>query len=211
LANFLESLQDISQLHAERAAAIGLNIRLYKGQSLHLHDPPIPFAFTEELVIDTFKSDIFIRTSPVMPSSIEGRNLLHRTTAVHNNNNDRWFEANPAVYSQHASRYAIGANPNQTPTPAPGIPAPTVVYESLKDRSAKHNIARARAITQLLLAREGINANGNQIIIPGAVSTTFEDANNDTAARAVRYVTEIVSSIIQAKSGNMDSLHGLMA
>jgi hypothetical protein len=42
LTNFLERLQDISQQHAEWATAIGLSIQLYTGQSLHLHDPPIP-------------------------------------------------------------------------------------------------------------------------------------------------------------------------
>ena len=70
-----------------------------------------------------------------------------------------------------------------------------IVYESLKDCPAKHNIARARMITQLLLAREGTNANGDRIIIPGTVSSTFKDVVNDTTPRALWYLMEQVVSI----------------
>jgi hypothetical protein len=46
---------------------------------------------------------------------------------------------------------------------------------------------------RLLLVREGTNANGDPIsIIPGTVSATFEDAINDTVARAVCLWTRAV-------------------
>ena len=208
LTTFLEQLQDVSQKHAEWAAAIILSTQLYDGRSIHLHEPTVPRAFLEGLTVDEFKDDIFVIASPVTASSLEGRNLLQRTTAVRNTNIDRWFEANPDIYGQHARRYAIGANPNSAPSPN-AIASP-IVYESLKDRSAKHNIARARTITQLLLAREGTNANGDKIIIPGTVSSTFEDAVNDTAPRALRYLTEQVVSIAQEKNGSMDMADRLM-
>jgi hypothetical protein len=200
----LEQLQDVSQQHAEWAAIIILNTQLYNGKSIHLYELTVPPAYTEGLTIDELKPDIFVTASPVTSQSIEGRNLLQRTIAVRNNNIDRWFEANPDVYNQHARRYALEANPNLASPPAPGAPVPPVVYESLKDRSAKHNMARARTITQLLLAREGTNANGDRIIIPGTVSPTFEDAVNDTAPQALRYLTEQVVSIAREKNGSMD-------
>jgi hypothetical protein len=208
LTAFLEQLQDVSQKHAEWAAAIVLSTQLYAGRSIHLHEPTVPLAFLEGLTVDEFKDDIFVIASPVTASSLEGRNLLQRTTAVRNVNIDRWFEANPDIYGQHARRYAIEANPNSAPSP--NATASPIVYESLKDRSAKHNIARARTITQLLLAREGTNANGDKIIIPGTVSSTFEDAVNDTAPRALRYLTEQVVSIAQEKNGSMDMADRLM-
>ena len=210
LTAFLEQLQDVSQKHAEWAAAIILSMQLYDGKSIHLYEPTVPPAFSEGLTADEFKDDIFVIASPVTSHSIEGRNLLHRTIAVRNNNIDRWFEANPDVYSQHACRYAIEATSTSVRPPATNATAPPIVYESLKDRSAKHNIARAQMITQLLLAREGTNANGDRIIIPGTVSSTFEDAVNDTAPRALRYLTEQVVSIAQEKNGSMDVADRLM-
>jgi hypothetical protein len=210
LTAFLEQLQDVSQRHAEWAAAIVLSTQLYDGKSLHLHEPTIPLAFKEGLTDENYKSDIFVIASPVTSSSIEGRHQLHRTTVVRNINIDRWFEANQPVYNQHA-QHVIGSNTNPAPTPALGTLVPPVVYESLRDRSAKHNIARARTITRLLLAREGTSDSGDKIIVPGNVSATFEDAINDTAPRALRYFTEQVSSIIQARNGSMDSAHNLMA
>ena len=210
LTAFLEQLQDVSQKHAEWAAAIILNTQLYNGKSLHLHELTIHPAYTEGLTTNEFTNDIFVIASPVTSQSIEGRNLLHRTIAVRNINIDRWFETHPDVYGQHAHRYALEANPNLVPPLAPNAPAPPVIYESLKDRSAKHNIARARTITQLLLARAGTHANGDKIILPGTVSSTFEDAVNDTAPRALRYLTEQVVSIAQEKNGSMDMADRLM-
>jgi ribosomal protein L31 len=178
LTAFLEQLQDVSQKHAEWAAAIILSMQLYNGKSLHLHEPTIHPAFTEGLTTNEFTDDIFVIASPVTSQSIEGRNLLQRTIAVRNINIDCWFEAHPDVCGQHAHCYALEANPNLVPPLAPNAPAPPVVYKSLKDRSVKHNIARARTITQLLLARMKTNANGDKIILPGTVSPTFEGGSS---------------------------------
>lgn len=86
-----------------------------------------------------------------------------------------------------------------------------MVYESLKDRSAKHNITRSHAITSLLLSCEGVNAQGAKVILPGQVSSMFEDAVNDTVPRAVRYFVEHLTVLKQTKSNSMDLVNILMA
>ena len=214
LTVLMERLQDISQQHAEWANAMLLHRKLYAGQSLHLASPAIHPAFFEGLPADeTYPSTTFVMATPVSPSSAEGKDLLRRAIAARNDNIDRWFVDHPTIYQEHASRYATNAMATSAPSHVSSpssAPAP-LVYESLKDRSAKHNIARSRAITRLLLSREGTNAEGSKVLVPGQVSSMFEDAINDTAPRAVRYFVEHLTALKQAKCDSMDSVNVLTA
>jgi hypothetical protein len=133
---------------------------------------------------------VSVSVSPTNPTPAAGKDFLRRANAIQNDNMDRWFTDNTEAYQALIAPHL----PSNESAPLVGSGAlassavtPTVVYESLKDKTMKVNIARARAITSLLLAREMTKPDGTKVITPGIVSQMFEDAISDSMSRAVRY------------------------
>jgi hypothetical protein len=215
LADFLEQIENISQQHYEWVNSILVCNSLYDGQSLHCHKPPVPAFFTEGLTsLAPFKDRVSVSVSPTNPTSIAGKDFLRRANAIRNDNMDRWFTDNTQAYQALVAPY-LSSN-ESAPLAGSGAPAssavtPTVVYESLKDKTTKVNIARARAITSLLLARETTASDGTKVITPGIVSQMFEDAISDSTSRAVRYFLQEILSLRNSKVDSMDSVNILMA
>jgi hypothetical protein len=190
LADFLERIETISQQHYEWVNSILVCNSLYDGQSLHRHEPSVPAFFTEGLTLAPFKDMVSVSVSPTNPTPAAGKDFLRRANAIQNDNMDRWFTDNTEAYQALIAPHL----PSNESAPLVGSGAlassavtPTVVYESLKDKTMKVNIARARAITSLLLAREMTKPDGTKVITPGIVSQMFEDAISDSMSRAVRY------------------------
>jgi hypothetical protein len=212
LAIFMERVESISQQHYEWVNSIVASKLLYNGQSLHRHEPPVPTFFTEDLTMATLKDHVYLTVLPTNPTSSAGKDFLRRANAIRNDNMDRWFTNNSNVYKAIAAPF-LSSN-ESAPSPGPGAntsPTPTIVYESLKDKSTKVNIARARTITGLLLARETTNADGTKILTPGAVSQMFDDAVSDSTSRAVRYFVQQICALKNSKVDSMDSVNILMA
>jgi hypothetical protein len=158
-------------------------------------------------------TSIFVPISPVSVTTIKGKELIRRINQAKSENIDRWLNANPIIYQDHARRYEISAPANNNPTNQQTLASTTApaAYESLKERSAKANIARARAITRLLLAREGTNAEGASIIIPGDLCQIFEDVLHETPSRAARILLQQYNALIGANTDDMNMVNNFKA
>jgi hypothetical protein len=214
LAIFMERVESISQHHYKWVNSIVASKLLYNGQSLHRHEPPVPMFFTEGLTTASFHDNVYLTVLPTNPTSFAGKDFLRRANAIRNDNMDRWFTNNSTVYNAIAAPFlpsnesALPPGPRATASPAA---TPTIVYESLRDKSTKVNIARARTITSLLLAREMTKADGTKILTPRAVSQMFDDAVSDSTSRAVRYFLQQICALKNSKVDSMDSVNILMA
>jgi hypothetical protein len=142
----MECIESISQQHYEWVNSIVASKLLYNGQSLHRHEPPVPTFFTDGLTTASFKDYVYLTVLPTNPTSFASKDFLCRANAIHNDNMDCWFTNNSNVY--HAIAVPYLSSNKSAPPPGPGantLPAttPTIVYESLKDKSAKVNITWA--------------------------------------------------------------------
>jgi hypothetical protein len=203
LAAFLDKLSNIGQEFVEWANAFLNANEWWHGQSLHATEFAIPVAFTEGLPdTNPYSATISISMAPVQASSAEGLDLFCRLSHIQNDNIDRWFTTHPDIYQEHARRYSDQGPdvPNAAPTPAPQV----IFQESLKDKTTKVNIARAKTVTELMLVREGTNAAGAPILVPGKLSTTFQDALQDTPSRALRTLLQYFNSLILSKTDDLN-------
>jgi hypothetical protein len=141
----------------------------------------------------------------------DGQDLLRHVNHVKNDNIDHWFNDHPAVFQELVKQYQNSAHTVAFQEPpansAPGQPALTIIYESRPDCLAKHNINnKAHAITQLLLARKSTNADGDPILVPGIISSSFKDALQEPLNHAFRLLAQQYHALIATKSEE-DSLN----
>jgi hypothetical protein len=211
LAVFFDRLANIGPALAEWAAAFVKAAAWWNGHSLHTPVYDVPPPFTDGLpVINPYRNRIFLPSSPLSASSTAGRELIRRLTHVKNDNIDRWFAEHPDVYQEYARRYedlgqynADNAGVHVPPPPGPQV----VIPESLKDKTARVNIARAKTVTQLLLARASTSADGTPILVPGTLSPTFEDALQDTPSRALHSLLQYFTGLVLTKEGDLNIIN----
>jgi hypothetical protein len=182
----------------------------WNGASLDVETLNIPIEFSAGLPeINIYRNSIYLPTSTVTPNSTEGQNLIRRIAQAKNENIDRWFLANPDTFQALSANFTTTPTPptaNHEASPTHHLNPPTIIHETRKDRIATINVNRARTVTQLMLARIGTNSEGNPILIPGALSQTYEDALQDSPNRAFRILDQTYRSLIDLK-GTGDNLN----
>jgi hypothetical protein len=153
---FFIKLHNINSHHAEWAIAIHKAYEWFEGASLDLEVLNVPEPYSEGIPnTSTYRSSIFIATSTVSPTSIDGKDLIRRITHARNDNIDRWFHANPDIFQDLATRFNTNNNPTLPHEPHGGVPVPTqptatIVHETRSVDAT--NMRRACIITQLLLS-----------------------------------------------------------
>jgi hypothetical protein len=212
LEAFLTKSQNISPYYSEWAIAMAKANDWWDGASLDVATLNIPIEFSAGLPANNaYRNSIYLPTSTVTPTSTEGQNLIRRITQTKNENIDKWFLANPDTFQALSASFTTIPTPpiptthrEAQPTTQPS--PPTIVHETRKDRIATINVNRARTVTQLLLARNGTNSDGDPILIPGVLSQSYEDALQDSPNRSFRILDQQYRSLIDIK-GTGDNLN----
>jgi hypothetical protein len=209
LEAFYDKLKNICPHASEWAVAFVNAYKWYGGATLDVASLETPDVFTSSLPTNnSYRSSIFLSTSPVSVTSNGGKDLIRRIVTAKNDNIDQWFHDNPAIFEEYAARFERSA-----PTATPTTPTPTLTtYESRSDKTAAANVSRARAIMALFLCRPGTNSNGTPILVPGQVSPTFEDALNNSPSRSFRLFERQYRALVDSKNAedSLNMIHNFM-
>jgi hypothetical protein len=80
------------------------------------------------------------------------------------------------------------------------------VVKTRADRNDEVRVNKAKATIQLLLAREGINADGEAVLIPGELDPSFEDLLQETPRNAFRNLSMLFKTHIEGTK-ETDPMH----
>jgi len=141
--------------------SIELSIDVFRGKSLHSNDFNIDERYFEGIQLDAARESIAADCKTIAIESPMASYLLVAKDYNFNWNFDKWCTENKDVYEELTSSI------NQSgPQPAPHADPPQYPM-SKADKNSEARFTRVSTFYKILLATTGVDAEGNDIIIPG--------------------------------------------
>jgi hypothetical protein len=208
IEEFFETLRFISPCLEEWAQAMLKTTDFWVDLSLSSEIAGVPAEFFEGFTEpNPIQGTIFTKSSTVSTSTPEGKAVVARIESAKSANIDSWIMQNPTTYQEVASRLGNRASTLQDQATTQ-IQAPVIatVVKTRADKNDEARMLKAKAVMQLLLAREGTNADGEAILIPGELDLSIDDLFLETARNACRNLNMLFRTNIEGKKES-DPMH----
>ena len=173
-------LQDISPPLCHWFRSISIAIGLFKSHSLHVATFQIHDAYFQGLNPSlVLRPTVEAVCKPIPIGSTMAKQLMSAKNSTFITNFDNWCKDNPDIYNELTEIINVSTT---TPAPAPTIVTPT--YQSKADKNSDARFQQMAAQYQLLLGTKGLNANGEDIVIPHALRPALMSFLEDTSPKS---------------------------